>query len=1248
MCEYRGQAEVNFKLFKPLMAMLLATAGLVGTTYGQIVTAASKPVAEQVQPAKAEPSATEANPADAKAGEDAADEKPAEESLLQAAEKFKFDRLPASILEAWKLEGSRDADEATEEGSDVQRELKALLRNVTLSQWAEVADYLKSLPDETGSRVYQVMLTSLAGSQNKGTPQPGMGDPAMKKYAVTNVFTADDVLGLIAACPGSFDKETTTKFAPILELSLEQGHAVETFATRFSKQLESDSSFPLNQREVARLLVLAGYPANAGPFLPTLDEAIAEDDHDVLLLLTEHFLAAKEAGASKDQNEQAWKSLQAILSLDDLPEGVEMEAVTRCLDLVPSMPEDQGKAWLRESFQEKSQRGIMILSSLGSQVSQGLPRYARDVPQRLKYLRLQSQAVDALVTTLEAEPEAKRSRWMPMVSLLAENWMREAEITLDLAQGGNINSQLRRDPYGNTYFINANQMMQQNGPVQPIALSEMIQLAPKPSWEAMIVPSLKPEFITMMTKLYLKAGEEIKAFPYIEQLATLMPDRAHQQAEAFMKTWITNHDLNSQNRANAGQVFMAYGYQPRSASIPLTRSQQERNLSELSDWLDRLKALPIDPIDEGILLEAFMKCHSTAEVYRLEAIESVLGDVATLDDTTLGKIAQTMRTNLATVWKDPNVQQRFKTNRKMEDLQAEILRGYQVAYQLIERGLAAHPQSWALKLAYAALLHDENAYLNEIDAHHNFEEQRQKAFTAFREAAEWYCQQVPQLSKDDYSPEVYQLWFLAALGACDVGNIDESNRLAPSQPPRIIAAIEQLPPPAREYHQEQFANGLFQTLSGVSPNAKYRYLKTGLEVAGDHPLTNEAQKVFSFYKDLVTEIQLDVAIDGSDVVGHETPFGVYVNIRHTAEIERESGGFGKYLQNQNSMAFAYNYGRPKENYRDKFEAAVRAALEEQFDVLSVTFQGQGTQSKSLNQYGWRVTPYAFLLLQAKGPQVDTIPSFSLDMDFVDTSGYVVLPIESAIIPLDASPTKGDPRPYDQVKLVQTLDERELDQQKLALEIKATGNGVLPEVDQLIEMNFPGFEITELKFTPVSVTNFDSASSDVIVTERACNVSLQAVDTQAPITTFQFANPQEKAAIEELVYQRFDDADILTVGATIPLAEPVYHFRYRPWIVGGMIFVVCLAGGLAYLYLAPKAEVRAEAERIQMPPEITPFSAINFLRHLKQETDFSEQDRSELQGTIDSIERMYFRQGETQSIDLEEILQSWMEKSRSIA
>ena len=145
----------------------------------------------------------------------------------------------------------------------------------------------------------------------------------------------------------------------------------------------------------------------------------------------------------------------------------------------------------------------------------------------------------------------------------------------------------------------------------------------------------------------------------------------------------------------------------------------------------------------------------------------------------------------------------------------------------------------------------------------------------------------------------------------------------------------------------KFANTLFTRMSAVKPAVKFRYLQGRLrdrrrpQAWPSRPARSSTTTRTSSPRSSWT-----TAIDGSDVVGHEQPFGVFVNLRHTREIERESGGFGRYLQNQNSSCyFSYNYGRPTADYRDNFQAAATEALKEHFEVLSVTFQTDKVNSR---------------------------------------------------------------------------------------------------------------------------------------------------------------------------------------------------------------------------------------------------------------------------------------------------------------
>ncbi|MEQ1895537.1 MAG: hypothetical protein ABL998_23605, partial [Planctomycetota bacterium] len=551
-----------------------------------------------------------------------------------------------------------------------------------------------------------------------------------------------------------------------------------------------------------------------------------------------------------------------------------------------------------------------------------------------------------------------------------------------------------------------------------------------------------------------KLGEEREAFPHIERLAKTHKAPAKALAEEFLRVWTTNNDPNDANRRTNRYMFM-YGFEQRASGIPLTRSKQERNLADLAGWIEKLDALDVGALDEALVAEAFTTAHSTAEVYRIETIERVFGALGGLGPKTLAELVQTMRSNLADVWRKPDTQEAAKTKRRQKDIQAEVLRGYDVAKEVTSKALGDHPDDWGLLLAQAAVLHDENNYRAELEKSTEFSGRRNAAFALFARAAEAYAQKLPELGREEESTRAHELWFYAALGACELKDVSNEQAVAEGEIAKVREALAALPGEAGERHRDLFANALWTRISNVAPAVKYRYVKHGLEILPDSERTREARALFDYYADLVTEIRLVARLDGDVQVGTK-PFGVFVDLEHTREIERESGGFGKYLVNQNAQNFSWNYGRPTEDYREKFEEAARAALSEHFEVLSVTFQVPEVNSRALPEYGWRVTPYAYLFLKARGPEIDRLPPVRLDLDFLDTTGYAVLPIESPAVALDAR--SAAPRPCEGLKVTQTLDEREAKSGKLKLEVQAKARGLVPELADFFQLDTPGFVV----------------------------------------------------------------------------------------------------------------------------------------------------------------------------------------------
>jgi hypothetical protein len=214
-------------------------------------------------------------------------------------------------------------------------------------------------------------------------------------------------------------------------------------------------------------------------------------------------------------------------------------------------------------------------------------------------------------------------------------------------------------------------------------------------------------------------------------------------------------------------------------------------------------------------------------------------------------------------------------------------------------------------------------------------------------------------------------------------------------------------------------------------------------------------------------------------------------------------------------------------------------------VLSVTFETDKDHSRAAEEYGWRVTPYAYLLLKPRGPQVDKLPPLRIDLDFLDTSGYVVLPVESPAVPLDARKEKGEPRPARKFEITQTLDERQAFQGKLVLEVKATAEGLVPDLERLVTLEPEGFEVVKTDDQGVAVSKFEPDSERIAVSsERTWLVTLKARDDLARLPTrFAFGKAKDPAA--KMHYQRYDDADLARVDAVVDL-ERSYGRRPLGW------------------------------------------------------------------------------------------------------
>ncbi|MCH2061428.1 MAG: hypothetical protein MK183_12455 [Verrucomicrobiales bacterium] len=1169
--------------------------------------------------------------------------------LMAKLAKTTFDRRPSTMLKKWADTGQgakpgkneaghpepgKDKAQVAKNPTDVA--LEKLTMDVARGNWQGVETFFHTQfkKTENANKAYGLMLDALARPPRIRV-QPGSSPVTTSpKFAEKQFLSPGDVVSLADACPGELDSRTVLpKLGRLLKASITAGHfpnviveILNSGSDRLGGTADNDK-----RHNAARLLMAAGLPVEAGLFLPGENQPSSQ----ALDLLAGYHVAMHAKTKEKKHLSAAWQATQSALMHPEVNEDGKGTALARAVELVPKIEENLGKEWLGKSFTGDAIRGREVLATIGSMTSRGLAE--RVSTERLRRLTLQRTAVLAL---LEAG-DIDLNPWSKVLTLLAMNWLGEATLSYRYDTSKTLGPKMRWDRFGNMYYENptASKTSSSSMPA-PIPSGELLKVSPGEEWISLLEADLRPRFHSLFAQLYLKVNEPEKAFPYIEQISSSHPDSGKTLAEEFLRVWADNRDPNSGRNRSYKYGYM-YGYNQRANSIPLTRSKQERNLAELAEWAEKLQSLPTGKLDQTKLTEAFTKIHSRAEVYKPAAIRKIFGDFKNMDAKTVSAIASTMRTNLATVWRNPKTQQDMKTRRKDAEIMAEVSRGYESAGGILTDSLQSHPQSWRLWLVRACLAFDRNNFAQENGSNSEFITRRREAFSMFSRAAELYGNDLPE-SEVDESTQVYEHWMYAALGASDLGALSEKQQPSPAQVSLIKAALEKLPDGAAQRHMARFANALAARISAVKPELKQRYLKHGLTIVGAHEKAAEARKIFDYYKDLVTEIQLVATLDGSPTVGHTEPFGVFIDIRHTREIERESGGFSKYLTNQNNASYAYNYGRPTQNYRDKFEETARSALAEHFEVMSVSFHDNKITSRGAGREGWRNTPYAYLLLKARSPEVDKIPPVQIDLDFLDTSGFVILPIATPPVPINAKPALSDTHGATKLEIVQILDERKAQEGKIEVEIKATAHGLVPVLEQLLDFPSQGFDLTETSGGELSIGQLDAEGEQVTaISERNWMLTFTATDSSPKPGQFTFADP----LIEEsnVAYQRYEDADLVVAEKTTALKAGVA--KKQGGLSWALLAAILILGTMAAVRLLrknqPDPAAPGQAGNYSIPSELTPFTVIGLLHRIRDEDGLGADLHPQLRQAIEKLERYYFEHSEGDPPDLKALAEKWV-------
>ncbi|MFN7020608.1 MAG: hypothetical protein ACK4WH_04670 [Phycisphaerales bacterium] len=1064
---------------------------------------------------------------------------------------------------------------------------------VVAGAWDEVKAFLTEHAGEDAAAVYQHILTRLAGD---------------------SAIVPDEILRIADASPAELTDQQLTVLGQLLRGSIargaDPGH-VGRALRRGTSRLGGESA--AGRQRAASLLMAAGLPVEAQPFLDPLETARREGNAKLLNLHAMYFqgLAARKSDPSEkaDAARSCWDLCLEVLGIPKAPTVERTAAVERALTFIEQVPEDVGEAWLRSVFQGSPDLAWALVERATSRARTAKARM-RSVDDRVKLLLRLKRIGSAIV-----EHAGERAMlYATALDMMALSILDELEFTKQMQQSMQYGGEDER--------------------AQVVPSERLSECLPSAAWLRLGDPGLAGRLELLTAGVMAGSGDVSGVVEMVRPLVEVDRDRAQKIADSVIEAWpnyarggragYDEDQMYSRGRYAGGYGgYGGYGYD---GSIPLTRARQKRFIEQLGGLLGEFRRAGLSMPKPAGLVEAFSASHSQAEVFLSDDIAAVFGSIEQLPAEVTVELCDTMRKRLGSLWRSTRVQQEAGTMRSDRQIAEEVTRGYGLADELAQAALRADPDSWRVTLLLADLRYDKAEFLygQKVDLA-TYAGLREAAFAGYKHAADLYAQDLLS-GKSQPAALVYSRWVSSSLGASDLGFLTRQDQPDEDQIDRVVAAIDGLPEPMRNRHIGLFAKDVNTALQTISPELKVRYLTHACRVIGDHPEGAQARKTLAYYQDLKTEVELVLAVDGSTTVGSKDPFGASLAIWSTRAVSRESGGFGKYIQNQQYHPVT---GQPVD-YRDELEKRVREALSDRFEVVSVTFHKPGTPPMGVSRPGggWEQHPLAYLLLRAKDASVDRIPPIRMDLDFSDGRGAVMLPVASAVQLIDARST-ADKRVPSTIEVEQVLDARSSGDGKLTLEVRAVASGLVPSMESFLDMTplaAAGFPPPAIEDNGVTILDLDTSGDAVVPRcERSWTLRLTAPADRGP-RTFNFplfAGVGGVAA--KMSCKQYADADIVDCSPSVPVA--VESRGELPLILTaiGLVLLVMFSAA-AWVVLRRRRSATAPVDRAySVPDQVTPVGAVALLRRISAGVDpaLQEDQRREIIGEIREIELKYF-------------------------
>ncbi|MEA3210892.1 MAG: hypothetical protein QOE70_3949 [Chthoniobacter sp.] len=1136
---------------------------------------------------------------------------------LEAILTQKFSRDSADIFRA--LERSGTADTST------LNQPERFFTYFRTGDWGKIREELAQMPPDLARRIYDKMLADLTEKQK----------PNMR---------LDDVLGLGDAAPGELTNDELHKLGQLLGLAVPANESY-WLADRLKKGSEKlGGSDPAKRLLAGRVLLAGNFKDLARTYLPPLDQVEKITDEGLRNELTSFLTSERESeSAQREQVQKVWDENLQILRRAKVADWERAKAGQALARVITQIPQSTLAPVFSEMLKTNPENAIGLISGLGRKLE------ARgDVPVRTENLKALASVANLLAENVDLGTQP----WNQLSQMMAEAWIVEAENTFTQKTASADKSKF-------------------------VAPEELLATAPAGKWAAALPAGVRERIDVSLSKVILASANFDQAADRIVEIGKRSPGAGVALAEDFLNVWAKAHNPQIPEALRKKYEL------PDDARIPVTPIMMEKNIESLARMMALFRQAGIAPKDYEKVVGAFDLAYSNAEAYRTSHIEKVFGPLDKMDESLFFLILSRMNANLSERWRKMDVQKAGLTRRDETQTLEMVRAGYTGALSMIEGWLAGHAESSSRALTLAGtLLADwgDFEYFQELvtgDARKRmigYKEKNLQAQEYFQRGAEAYAKEVPKLAPADYSVEAYLGWFHGLLGIGSGGQLNLSKAMNRAALTKIREHLLALPGKAAPAHLSQFAKVVNARLADekdpLHEDLKYRYLASALVITKDDPFTLGAEKKVAYFDELLSEIRLQTRVDGPNTVGRDQDFGIIVSVIHTEAMGRVAQ-FGQYLTNDPGVA----PGKPKKGKtplarkmreaqgpRDELELSFTETLAPFFDIKSITFSSPEVKPRPTTKPGWEETVLAYILVRPKDASVDKIPPVEMELKFVDLSGPVTIPAESAETGIKVGTGDVPARPARQIEIAQTLDTRQFQiNGALPLEIKATASGLVPELDQLLDLEALKKAIGVKNINPhegLQVKEINTWGDQVAPrSERLWTIALDGDPIRAADgpTDFQFPPPKSKEST--VVYQTYDDMNLATLpqpsvkigrtGSSGGVAtKPASHLGL--WL-GVCATIALLGGGLLFAFAKRRAGTEQGPLRagdvFKMPRDVDGFAVVALLRRLRTSplVKLPEPQQQELQQDLQRVQQACFggNGGAMSEADLRGIAEKWL-------